>query len=80
MYLGPTPAVNVTTPSATQTMPLVVPGLMSSGKDKNDDWAQKLMGKKIGDSSDEVVRSLNILPRIAFSQPCSQPVMLTNTP
>jgi hypothetical protein len=35
-------------------MPLVVPGLMG-GKDKNSDWQNKLMGKKIGDTSDEVV-------------------------
>ncbi|KAF2667870.1 hypothetical protein BT63DRAFT_302804 [Microthyrium microscopicum] len=61
-YLGPTLAVNVTTPSATQRMPLVVPGLMSSGKDKNDDWANKLMGKKIGESSDEVTFAKKDLP------------------
>jgi hypothetical protein len=36
-------------------MPLVVPGLMSSGKDKESDWQNKLMGKKIGDTSDEMV-------------------------
>jgi hypothetical protein len=36
-------------------MPLVVPGLMSSGKDKSSDWQNKLMGKKIGDTTDEVV-------------------------
>ena len=44
-------------------MPLVVPGLMSSSKDKNDDWATKLMGKKLGDSNDNTVRlSLSIPP------------------
>jgi hypothetical protein len=37
-------------------MPLVVPGLMSNSKDKTSDWQNKLMGKKLGDSSDEVVR------------------------
>ena len=36
-------------------MPLVVPGLMSNSKDKNDDWSNKLMGKKIGDSTDTTV-------------------------
>jgi hypothetical protein len=37
-------------------MPLVVPGLQS--KDGNqDDWMSKLMGKKLGEQSDEMVRS-----------------------
>jgi len=49
------PAINVTTPSQQTTMPLVVPGLMSNSKDKTEDWSNKLMGKKIGDASDEVV-------------------------
>jgi hypothetical protein len=51
-------------------MPLVVPGLMSNSNDKNDDWQNKLMGKKIGDTSDEVVcqpisayNSYNLFPR-----------------
>jgi hypothetical protein len=38
-------------------MPLVVPGLMSNSKDKTEDWSNKLMGKKLGDTSDEIVRS-----------------------
>jgi hypothetical protein len=41
--------------SITLAMPLVVPGLMSNNKDKNDDWQNKLMGKKLGDTSDEIV-------------------------
>lgn len=40
-------------------MPLVVPGLMTSGGSNNqqNDWMSKLVGKKITDgASDEVVR------------------------
>lgn len=36
-------------------MPLVVPGLMSKDGDKTNDWMNKLMGKKIGETSDEIV-------------------------
>ena len=40
-------------------MPLVVPGMQSkeggSGNDKTSDWMNKLMGKKIGEGSDETV-------------------------
>lgn len=37
-------------------MPLVVPGLMSKdGGDKTQKWQSELMGKKLGDSSDNVV-------------------------
>jgi hypothetical protein len=36
-------------------MPLVVPGLMNKSDNKSEDWANKLMGKKIGDSSDQIV-------------------------
>lgn len=44
-------------------MPLVVPGLMSKdGGDKTNDWMNKLMGKKIGDSSNEVVSPRPNLP------------------
>jgi hypothetical protein len=49
------PIVSVTTPHASTTMPLVVPGLMSKGGDNTSDWQNKLMGKKIGDSGDEMV-------------------------
>ena len=49
------PIVSVTTPHATTTMPLVVPGLMSKGGDQTSDWQNKLMGKKIGESGDEMV-------------------------
>lgn len=36
-------------------MPLVVPGLQSKDGKSGDDWASKLMGKKIGEQHDEVV-------------------------
>jgi hypothetical protein len=57
MYSGSLPEINVTSPSAFHTMPLVVPGITSSSKDKSQEWSGKLMGKKIGESSDEVVRT-----------------------
>jgi len=43
-------------------MPLVVPGLMSKGGDKTSDWQNKLLGKKIGDSSDEITFAKKDLP------------------
>lgn len=38
-------------------MPLVVPGITSSGgeQSKTDEWTNKLVGKKIGESSDSTV-------------------------
>ena len=38
-------------------MPLVVPGLMSKdgSKDKTADWQNQLMGKRLGDTSDNTV-------------------------
>jgi hypothetical protein len=38
-------------------MPLVVPGVQSEGGSGIEAWTNKLMGKKIGDNHDEVVRS-----------------------
>ena len=42
-------------------MPLVVPGLTSNSgeNDKTNNWMNQLMGKKIGDSSNETVSSLH---------------------
>ena len=42
-------------------MPLVVPGLTnnSSENDKTNNWMNQLMGKKIGDTSNETVSSLH---------------------
>jgi len=37
-------------------MPLVVPGINSGGDDKNAQWMNKLMGKKLGDDHDQAVR------------------------
>lgn len=39
-------------------MPLVVPGLQSNDGGKTSEWMNKLVGKKIGNTSDETVRSL----------------------
>jgi hypothetical protein len=55
MYSGLLPTVSVTSPSAVHTMPLVVPGIQSNDKDLTTEWMNKLMGKKLGDSHDEVV-------------------------
>jgi len=38
-------------------MPLVIPGIQSEGGKGVDEWTNKLMGKKLGDNHDEVVRS-----------------------
>lgn len=43
-------------------MPLVVPGMQSKDGDKTSDWMNKLMGKKIGESSDEVTFAKKDLP------------------
>jgi hypothetical protein len=52
--LLPRYAVRTFTQTSTFNMPLVVPGLQS--KDGNqDDWMSKLMGKKLGEQSDEMV-------------------------
>lgn len=42
-------------------MPLVVPGLNNPATDSADskmDWQMKLLGKKLGDTSDETVRCI----------------------
>jgi hypothetical protein len=44
-------------------MPLVVPGLQSKDGDKTSDWMNKLMGKKIGNSSDEITFAKKDLPK-----------------
>lgn len=58
-----------TRPNTTTTnMPLVVPGLQSKDGDKSSNWMEKLVGKKIGDSSNETVRlPMTIFP--AWSYP-----------
>ncbi|KAJ5698478.1 hypothetical protein N7462_000483 [Penicillium macrosclerotiorum] len=42
-------------------MPLIVPGINSSMGDQSE-WVTKLMGKKIGDTSDEVSFAKKDLP------------------
>ncbi|KAF2019024.1 hypothetical protein BU24DRAFT_489068 [Aaosphaeria arxii CBS 175.79] len=44
-------------------MPLVVPGLQSKDGNSGDDWLTKLMGKKLGDSHDEVTFAKQDLPK-----------------
>jgi hypothetical protein len=39
-------------------MPLVDPVTNAAGGDKTAQWQNKLVGKKIGETSDEVVRSI----------------------
>ena len=48
-------------PKQTFKMPLVVPGINSSGDaSKTEEWQNKLVGKKLGEgASDEVVGLLN---------------------
>lgn len=36
-------------------MPLVVPGITSNSQTKTDDWSTKLLGKKLGDNTDQFV-------------------------
>ncbi|KAL1304229.1 hypothetical protein AAFC00_000649 [Neodothiora populina] len=43
-------------------MPLVVPGLQSNDGGKTNKWMNELMGKKIGDSSDQVTFAKKDLP------------------
>lgn len=39
-------------------MPLVVPGINSNDGSKTEEWTNKLVGKKIGESSDATVCSM----------------------
>ncbi|KAF2151242.1 hypothetical protein K461DRAFT_169838 [Myriangium duriaei CBS 260.36] len=43
-------------------MPLVVPGMQSNNTSQSEEWANKLMGKKLGDKHDEVTFARNELP------------------
>ncbi|KJX96398.1 hypothetical protein TI39_contig633g00008 [Zymoseptoria brevis] len=53
-----------TRPKTTTTnMPLVVPGLQSKDGDKSSNWMEKLVGKKIGDSSNETTFAKTDLPK-----------------
>ncbi|KAF2866779.1 hypothetical protein BDV95DRAFT_631581 [Massariosphaeria phaeospora] len=44
-------------------MPLVVPGIQSNSGSSNNDWMTKLMGKKLGDSHDEITFAKEDLPK-----------------
>lgn len=51
-------------------MPLVVPGLMNKdGDDKTSKWMNELVGKKIGDESNETVRALYSCPSVIAGLP-----------
>jgi hypothetical protein len=54
-------------------MPLVVPGLMSKdgSKDKTADWQNQLMGKKLGDTSDNMVRPPSLPSPLPSTRPPS---------
>ena len=59
-------------------MPLVVPGLMSNDKDKTSHWQNQLMGKKLGDASDETVSQPNCF-RLAQDTPSFLGALPANT-
>ncbi|KAL1607843.1 hypothetical protein SLS60_002781 [Paraconiothyrium brasiliense] len=44
-------------------MPLVVPGIQSTGGPQIEEWTNKLMGKKLGDNHDEVTFAKQDLPQ-----------------
>lgn len=56
-------------------MPLVVPGINSGGDDKNAQWMNKLMGKKLGDDHDQTVRPVS-LPDNHAPLPSPPPISL----
>jgi hypothetical protein len=48
-------------------MPLVVPGIMTNPEDKNQEWANKLVGKTFSES-DESNETVSVFPIIHLSQ------------
>lgn len=65
-------------------MPLVVPGLQSTDGDKTSQWMNKLVGKKIGDTSNETVRKDGKkIPDTgkadSFDRPSRRPTFQNNT-
>lgn len=44
-------------------MPLVVPGVQSTGGGSKEEWMNKLMGKKIGEQHDEMTFAKTDLPQ-----------------
>jgi len=62
-------------------MPLVVPGLSSTGsEDKTSGWMNKLAGKTLGDSSNETVRNATQRSLVLQSRHCqgSNPYSMWN--
>lgn len=49
-------------------MPLVVPGINSSLGDNTGEWAQKLVGKKISESSSDVNVLLHHQPSLPIGE------------
>jgi len=47
-------------------MPLVIPGLQSKEGSSTEEWQSQLVGKKIGDESNEIVRTDSIYPSFLF--------------
>ncbi|GAM82110.1 hypothetical protein ANO11243_000890 [Dothideomycetidae sp. 11243] len=43
-------------------MPLVIPGMQSKDTSKSEEWANKLVGKKLGDKTDEITFARSDLP------------------
>ncbi|KAF2706574.1 hypothetical protein K504DRAFT_458968 [Pleomassaria siparia CBS 279.74] len=44
-------------------MPLVIPGIQNTAGGDGQDWESKLMGKRLGDSHDEVTFAKSDLPQ-----------------
>jgi hypothetical protein len=64
-------------PTTTANMPLVVPGLTNNSgeNDKTNNWMNQLMGKKIGDTSNETVSPSNILLPDARTTRCVEELL-----
>jgi len=44
-------------------MPLVIPGIQNTDGGSSDDWQNKLMGKKLGDTNDNTTFAKQDLPK-----------------
>jgi len=44
-------------------MPLVIPGLQSKSGSKTEEWQNQLLGKKLGDTSDQTTFAKTDLPK-----------------
>lgn len=61
-------------------MPLVVPGITSDPNDKTGEWTNKLMGKKIGDASDNIVCPFLIRGLVIYHLPLTNYHLLSLPP